>query len=195
MVIAPVFGGREFPRYREMAGRTISPAEFVNRLVADAAREHVQRFTGRFSLHGHSAGGQFAARYLIAHPHLLGEVILSAPSSFPMPDAGIPWPYGMAPAEAGFTPRSAGWLAAATEVPVTVLVGTRDIEPRPPAPGQPGMTRIERAAGWVASMHRHARAHSGVPTIQLVVAEGLDHDEEAMAVPAMELMGGRWHPE
>src|SRR5580658_8261934 len=48
IVVAPVFGGLEFPRYREMLGRTIRPDEFVNLLVEQAAREHIPHFAGRF---------------------------------------------------------------------------------------------------------------------------------------------------
>jgi pimeloyl-ACP methyl ester carboxylesterase len=210
LVLAPVFGGRHFPRYQEMRGRVIAPAEFVDYLVVKAAREHIPRFGGRFHLHGHSAGAQFAARYLVTRPQSLASVVLSAPSAFPMPDAGVPWPDGMAPAAiqdvggsppdgpasalpaAGLIPERDGWLAAAAEVAVTVLVGSRDTEPRPPGPGQPGSTRIERATGWVESMRRHAEARMKTSAIRLVVAEGLDHDEEAMAVPAQQVFARGW---
>jgi pimeloyl-ACP methyl ester carboxylesterase len=191
LVVAPVFGGQDFPCYREMTGRVISPATFVNRLVQKATREHVPRFAGRFALHGHSAGAQFAGRYLVTHPHLLDQVVLSAPSTFPMPDPGIPWPHGMGPA-AGFIPQRAGWLTAASEVAVTVLVGSRDTELRPPGPGQPGSTRIERAAGWVESMRHLAGAGRKTFTIRLVVAEGLGHEEAAMTAPAQEILARQW---
>jgi pimeloyl-ACP methyl ester carboxylesterase len=191
LVVVPVFGGRSFPRYREMAGRVVSAAAFVNHLVEQMAREHLARYAGRFTLHGHSAGAQFAARYLVSHPGFLDQVVLSAPSTYPMPDAGIPWPYGMA-RSAAFVPESAGWLAAASEVRVTVLVGSQDTEPRPDAPGQAGSTRIERASGWIDSMRHHAEARSRTSTIQLVLADGLGHDEEAMTRPAQEILAQGW---
>jgi pimeloyl-ACP methyl ester carboxylesterase len=210
IVVAPVFGGQEFPRYREMLGRTMRPDEFVNLLVEQAAREHIPHFAGRFSLHGHSAGAQFAARYLVTHPERLDEVVLSAPSTFPMPDPGIPWPHGMATARihddigsrssgaasghasAEFAPAPIGWLTAASTVSVTVLVGSRDTEQRPPAPGQEGSTRIGRATEWAESMRRHAQASKRTATIRFVMAEGFDHDEEAMAVPAQKILARRW---
>jgi len=210
LILAPVFGGWHFPRYQEMLGRAISPAEFVTHLVQNAAREHIPRFEGRFNLHGHSAGAQFAARYLVTRPQSLAQVVLSAASTFPMPDASVPWPHGMAPAAiqgvsrspadrsasarpvAEFIPERAGWLAAATEVAVTVLVGSQDTEPRPRAPGQPGSTRIERATRWAESMRHHAEAWMKTSTIRLVVAEGLDHDEAAMAVPAQQIFARGW---
>ncbi|HEY3954083.1 MAG TPA: hypothetical protein VGM53_11960 [Streptosporangiaceae bacterium] len=194
IIVAPAFGGHEFPIYREMLGRSIQPDEFVNLLVDKVAREHIRPFNGQFSFHGHSAGAQLAARYLVTHPRRLDEVILSAPSTFPMPDPQIPWPHGMDTARRReFTPRTAGWLAAASEVSVTVLVGSRDTGPRPPAPGQRGSTRLERASGWVDSMCRHAHSRNRAATIRLVIAEGLDHDEEAMAASAQEILAQRWH--
>lgn len=210
IVMAPVFGGQAFPRYREMLGRTIRPDELVNLLVERAAREHIPHFAGRFSLHGHSAGAQFAARYLVTHPERLDEVVLSAPSTFPMPDPRIPWPNGMATARihdyvgsrtseaasgrasAEVIPEPVGWLTAASAVSVTVLVGSRDTEQRPPAPGQEGSTRIGRATAWVESMRRYAQASKRTATIRFVLAEGFDHDEKAMAVPAQEVLAHRW---
>jgi pimeloyl-ACP methyl ester carboxylesterase len=193
VIVAPAFGGQEFPLYREMLGRSINPDQFVNLLVDKAGREHIPRFAGHFSLHGHSAGAQFAARYLVTHPGRLDGVVLSAPSTYPMPDPAIPWPSGMGQAQGReSTPEAAGWLTAASEVPVTVLVGSRDTEQRPPAPGQRGSTRIERATAWVESMRRHAKASRKVPVIRLVLAEGFDHDEEAMAAPAQEILTREW---
>jgi pimeloyl-ACP methyl ester carboxylesterase len=211
IIVAPAFGGRDFGGYRELAGRRIDADEFVNSLVDAAASEHIPHFGGQFSLHGHSAGAQFASRYLVTHPERLAAVVLSAPSAYPFPDPALPWPNGMAavvrnelsgtPADgkaahqaAGsvFTPRPAGWLAAASEVPVSVLAGSRDTEPRPAEPGQHGSTRIERALAWVTSMRRYAEAHDRPSTVRLVLAEGLDHDEAAMAIPAQEILARNW---
>jgi hypothetical protein len=138
-------------------------------------------------------------------------VVLSAPGAYPWPDPALPWPNGMAPvlrdelsgsaadgkapdqaAGSVFAPRPAGWLEAASDVFVRVLVGSRDTEPGPVEPGQRGTTRIERATEWVASMNRHATANDRAPAIQLIRAEGLDHDEAAMAVPAQEILARRW---
>jgi hypothetical protein len=41
-------------------------------------------------------------------------------------------------------------------------------------------------------MHLHARANGKVPSIRLVCAEGLDHDEAAMAIPAQQLLASDW---
>jgi pimeloyl-ACP methyl ester carboxylesterase len=191
IVLAPAFGGWDFGRYQEMLGAGVAPDEFVNDLVARTAAAHLSRFDGSFSLHGHSAGAQFAARYLIAHPGRLEQVILSAPSTYPFPDPATAWPYGRGAAP-GFTPDPAGWLAAASQVSVGVLVGSRDTEWRWPEPGQPGETRLERAVAWVESMRGQAEAAGRAASVRLVVAEGFDHDEAAMAVPAQEELARGW---
>jgi hypothetical protein len=98
---------------------------------------------------------------------------------------------GKAPDQAAgsvYTPRPSGWLTAASEVSVSVLVGSRDTETQPAEPGQPGSTRIERAIAWVSSMHQHAKTSGRTPMVQLVQVEGLDHDEAAMAIPAQALL-------
>jgi hypothetical protein len=92
-----------------------------------------------------------------------------------------------------FIPRPESWLAAASEVSVSVLVGSRDTESQPPEPGQQGSTRIERAAAWVNSMHGHASASGRTSKIRLIQAEGLDHDEAAMAIPAQEILARKWN--
>ena len=211
VVVAPAFGGSDFGGYRALFGRKVDADELVNAVVDEVAREHVPDFDGRFSLHGHSAGAQFAARYLVAHPERLAAVVLSAPSAYPFPDPAQPWPDGMAPvirddlsgsaadgkapglaAGTVFVPSAAGWLTAASAVPVSVLVGSLDTEPRPAEPGQYGSSRLERAAGWITSMHLHARAHGRTPSIRLVCAAGLDHDEAAMALPAQQILASQW---
>lgn len=211
IIVAPAFGGSDFGGYRALFGRKIDADEFVNAIVDQVAREYLPSFSGRFSLHGHSAGAQFAARYLVTHPGRLEEVVLSAPSAYSFPDPALPWPDGMAavvrdqlsgsradgkaPGQAAgaiFVPRPTGWLAAASEVSVSVVVGSRDTEPRPPEPGQQGSTRIERAIAWVDSMHRYAEANDRASTIRLVQADGLDHDEAAMAIPAQQILAQNW---
>ena len=211
ILIAPAFGGSDFGGYRALFGRKIDADELVTSLVDEVAGKHIPSFSGRFSLHGHSAGAQFAARYLVKRPERLAEVILSAPGTYPFPDPALPWPFGMAPvvrdrlsgtpadgkpadqaAGSVFVPRPEGWLTAASGVSATVLVGGRDTQPQHAEPGQQGATRIERAMAWVTAMSRHAEASNQAPTIRLVRAEGLDHDEAEMAIPAQQILAREW---
>jgi pimeloyl-ACP methyl ester carboxylesterase len=198
ILIAPVLGAGEFAGYREMFGLHIDADEYVNQLVDGSAGPLIPQFDGRFALHGHSAGGQFAVRYLVTHALRLRRVVLSAPSTYPFPDSAVPWPNGMATAirdaqsgsRAGqpYSPDPGGWLRAASEVPVTVLVGSRDTQPRPPSPAQPGTTRLDRAKAWVLAMARVAESNGKSTTVRLMIEPGLDHDEAAIAVPAQRIL-------
>jgi len=210
MLLAPAFGGRNFLHYGQMLGRLIRPDKFIDELVDGPAARLLPHFNGRFNLHGHSAGGQFAARYLVMHADRLDQVILSAPSTYPMPDPGITWPYGMAHGTAkallglvggeeatkeqgaAFVPNPDGWLGAATQTSVTVLVGSRDTETRPPAEGQRGSTRIQRAESWVTAMRQFTALHGKECNIRFVSVQGLAHDEAAMAIPAQKIFAQRW---
>lgn len=190
IILVPAFGGRNFPSYRDMTGRMIGPDEFVDRLIDGPVAGLIPHFNGRFDLHGHSAGAQFAARYLVTHPARLDCVILSAPSTYPMPDVAVAWPFGMA--KSARTPCTDCWLRAATEVAVTVLVGSRDTEERPPAPGQVGSSRLDRAKAWVAAMTKFADTHGRKSSIRFVEVPELGHDEAAMAIPAQSVFAEKW---
>ena len=201
IVLVPALGAGEFAGYREMFGRRIDADEYVNTLVDRSAGPLIHGFDGRFVLHGHSAGGQFAARYLVTHPSRLHRAILSAPSTYPFPDPKVVWPNGMGAvardalsgARAGklYSPDPGGWLRAASEVPVTVLVGSRDTETRPASPGQPGSTRLDRAKAWVLAMTQLAESSRKTSTVHLVIEPGLDHDEATIGVPAQRILAAR----
>jgi pimeloyl-ACP methyl ester carboxylesterase len=188
LVLAPAFGGRNFRGYRGMTGRALAPDEFVDRVIDRVVPRLIPHYDGRLSMHGHSAGAQFAARFLVAHPERLGYVILSAPSTYPMPDALVPWPFGMA--KSPFDPEN--WFRASTEVAVTVLVGSQDTEDRPAAVGQIGLSRLERAKSWVIAMDQFAQTHGRKSLIRLVRAPGLGHDEAEMSVPAQSIFSQQW---
>lgn len=211
IIIVPAFGGRFFQGYRSMFGRHIDADEYVNILVDEVSKQYMTSSSPIFSLHGHSAGAQFAARYLVTHPNRLERVVLSAPSTYPVPNPTVPWPNGMGQVVRNdlddplemiedfrpnrsplFIPRPEGWLEAASIVSVNVLVGSRDTEQRPASLGQPGSTRIDRAMAWVHSMRNLAEASGRTPTVQLMVADGLDHDEMTMTIPAQELFARGW---
>jgi pimeloyl-ACP methyl ester carboxylesterase len=210
LILAPAFGGGCFTGYRQLYGEGIRPDAFVNMLVDGAASEIIPDLNGPFSLHGHSAGAQFAARYLVTQPERVDTVILSAPSTYPMPDPAINWPYGERPAklplsaargtrcgssqhlEAEFTPKMSNWLVAAISVPVTVMVGSKDLEPRPPAPGNRGLTRYDRARQWVLAMNRLAEEANRAATVRFVTVKGIGHDEIGMMEPAQRILEHQW---
>lgn len=182
LVVAPVFGTL-YPDFREGGGA----ADYVVALTQRIIGRYLPDSDGRFALHGHSAGAQFAVRFLVAHADRLSDAIISAPSEYAFPATGVPWPHGAAGA-----PDTADWVAAAARVRVTVLVGSRDLEPRPAAPGHGGATRPERARAWVAAMRQLATDGGIAPTIDLRTIDGVDHDEITMGQAAREILTGHW---
>lgn len=182
ILAAPIFGAH-YDDFRERGGA----ADHLTELVQQIAAHHLPGRDGPFALHGHSAGGQFACRYLVTHPDRLTDAVISAPSEYAFPDPAVPWPHGTAG-----LPETADWIAAATQVRVTVLVGTADLDPRPIAPGHAGATRLERAEAWVTAMRQCAVDNRLHPRINLRQVEGVHHDESSMNRAAQHLLADRW---
>lgn len=182
VLVAPIFGS-DYPDFRS-GGRA---ADYLGSLANNLIARYLPDSDGRFSLHGHSAGAQFAARFLVTHTDRLSEVVLSAPSEYTFPARSWAWPHG-----ASGAPASADWRAAGRNVHVTVLVGINDIESRPPAPGHRAGTRLDRARAWVAAMQQLAGDNGDRSTVALRLIDGVDHDEIAMTDEAMHAFAEYW---
>jgi pimeloyl-ACP methyl ester carboxylesterase len=193
ILIAPAFdqenfGGRDGPLggYRGLFGRRIGADVFVIEIV-----NHYQRLfdatNARFYLYGHSAGGQFVARFIVKHPERIKRAVISAAATYPQPTPDIAWPHGMgelhtiirwgdseSETTVEFNPDPAGWLAAAT-LPVTVVVGLNDLEPQPERVGQQGHTRVAIARNWVNAMNAYAAQHGVEGKMQLSMIPGSGH--------------------
>jgi hypothetical protein len=189
LIVAPVLGGTNFLDYRTLSGRLIDPDVFVNAIIDGPAQHLVPQSQGKFCIHGHSAGAQFAVRYVIAQPHRVQCAVLSAPSTYAMPNPAIPWAFGMGQAPgARAAPSATSWVAAASEAPIDVIVGSKDREPRPDAPGQVGRTRFDRGRAWVGAMNRLAQSAHKASQVHFIEVPGLDHNEPLMAVAARKLL-------
>jgi poly(3-hydroxybutyrate) depolymerase len=195
IVIAPAFddanfgsksGDQALGGYRSLLGRNIAADEFVLGIV-----ERYQSAFGstdaRFYLYGHSAGGQFVARFIVKHPGRVKGAVISAAATYPHPNPDVPWPYGLGEPQAtvqwrepehetalNFAPRPKDYLAAAS-LPVTVIVGLNDLGWQPDRPGQKGNQRFTIAHHWVRDMNRFAAQHGVESNIQLTLIPNLGH--------------------
>lgn len=187
-ILAPPLGSPGFADYRGWrADNGVRPDVYLNEIVTQFVRSGSLASAGdRFSLFGHSAGAQFVARYLVLHASRVTAAVMSAASTFPVPDDSAPWPFGSRGA-----PQNANW-SSACGVSATVCVGANDTEPRPSAPGQPGTTRIDRATAWVAAMRAHAVASGVTPRLNLSIAPGIDHDEIRMSIYGQAELSSLW---
>ncbi|MEO7679289.1 MAG: hypothetical protein ABIS14_01160, partial [Sphingomonas sp.] len=189
LIVAPVLGGADFIDYRTLEGRVVTPDAFVDALADGPVRSALPRSSGRFCIHGHSAGGQFVARFVVAHPDRIECAYLSAPSTYAMPTEIVDWPFGMAPGKSPrVAPSKVSWISAAAGAPVEVIVGSRDVEPRPSAPGQIGTSRLDRGRAWVAAMRSLARKSGRIPNVRFTEVPGLAHEEHRMALAAQTML-------
>jgi poly(3-hydroxybutyrate) depolymerase len=171
ILIVPAFNQEDFSSrlgdhaisgYRGLFGREIGADEWVLRLVEAYQSEYGVSGTP-FYLYGHSAGGQYVARFLVTHPERVKRAVLSAAATYPQTTTQVVWPYGMGELHAeivwdaettrqvDIVPDKDKWLAA-TQVPLTVIVGLNDIVEVPYYPGQQGANRLIRARNWVGDM-------------------------------------------
>ncbi len=194
ILIAPAF---DRPRYRAayggyrgLFGRDIGADEFVERLVS-AERDNFTITEDKLLLYGHSAGGQFACRFLMMHPDRVQAVILSAPGRYAFPDPAAPWPYGI-----GRFDRMLVWekdsskiskrevvealpaeqITQAAMTPIAVLVGADDLEAQPSRPAHDGATRVELAQQWVRDMKKVAVSQGKQPRITLELIPNVGHN-------------------
>lgn len=187
--------------------------EFLENILAD-----VERVTGlpagrRFLLYGHSAGGQFANRFLVRHPHRVAGAALAAPGRYAFPDPDVAWHYGMGrlrheahwdiadetlPVEAD--PDPDGWLEAAC-LPVTVVVGDEDTDPQPCRPGHceddwgDEATRIQIGRRWVERMNDLAERNGCRGRVGFRLVPGAGHHSTGLDDACQEVLRAVLRPE
>ncbi|MCI2419338.1 alpha/beta hydrolase [Saccharopolyspora sp. K220] len=120
--------------------------------IVDEVGERFNTETKKFYLHGFSGGGQFAHRFLYAHPDRLAGISIGAPGRITQLDDSLPWWLGTG----GFAERFGVEIdiEAVRRVPVQMVVGGDDVESweinNPGGPNwmdgveKTGSTRIER---------------------------------------------------
>jgi predicted esterase len=196
ILIAPAFNQQDFSSrfgdqamsgYRGLFGREIGADEWVLRLV----KAHQQAFGSAvepFYLYGHSAGGQFTARFLVTHPELVKKAVISSAATYPQPSTAVNWPFGLGELHAEIEwdsdtvnqvdviPDKQKWLAA-TQIPLTVIVGLNDLAELPLEyiPGQKGKNRLTIARNWIRDMAEFAEANGLESRFKLEIIPGKGH--------------------
>ena len=140
----------------------------------------------RFYLYGHSAGGQFTARFLVTHPDRIERAVITSAATYPQPDPQVAWPFGLGELHTQITwdetttrqvdvvPDQATWLAA-TQRPLTVIVGLMDTSELPAYPGQKGTDRYTIGSHWVDDMAAFAAANDLTSQIRFEAIPGIGH--------------------
>jgi pimeloyl-ACP methyl ester carboxylesterase len=173
ILIAPAFNQEDFSSrrgdhamsgYRGLFGREIGADEWVLRLV----KAHQGAFGSAnegFYLYGHSAGGQFTGRFLVTHPESVKKAVITAAATYPQPNA-----------EVDIVPDKQKWLAA-TQIPLTVIVGLNDTAELPLSliPGQKGKNRYVIARNWVQDMAAFAEENGLESRVKFDIIPGQGH--------------------
>jgi poly(3-hydroxybutyrate) depolymerase len=201
ILIVPTFNQQDFSSrrgdhalggYRGLFGREIDADQWVIRLV----EAHQQAFSSTnesFFLYGHSAGGQFTARFIVTHPELVQKAVISAAATYPQPSTELTWPFGMGKLhtdiewepetinQVDVQPDKQAWLMA-TQIPLIVIVGLNDTAELPLEyiPGQKGKDRITIARNWVRDMADFAKANGEASRFKYEVIPGVGHSMSAL---------------
>jgi pimeloyl-ACP methyl ester carboxylesterase len=183
----PNFGGIAGPGggYRGMWGREVNADVFVNTIVHKYTVAYPS-YDGRFYLFGHSAGGQFASRYLVTHPDRVVGAVITAAGTFAYPDPDRGWTAGMGRYRRAelwgravdYQPDPAGWLKAAT-LPVTAIVGALD-----------DAAHTGGAANWVEQMNAYAEQHGKTGRVKLRLVPKIGHNSRKLTPAAIAAMFG-----
>jgi pimeloyl-ACP methyl ester carboxylesterase len=196
ILIAPAFNQEDFSSrrgdhamsgYRGLFGREIGADEWVLRLVR-AHQQALGSANEQFYLYGHSAGGQFTGRFLVTHPESVKKAVITAAATYPQPTTEVAWPFGMGELHTDIewdadtiknvdiVPDKQKWLAA-TQIPLTVIVGLNDTAELPPSliPGQKGRNRYVIARNWVQDMAAFAEASGLESRFQFEIIPGQGH--------------------
>lgn len=212
ILIAPAFNQEDFSSrrgdhalggYRGLFGREIQADEWVLRLVT-AYRHAFGAVNEQFYLYGHSAGGQFVARFLVTHPEFVKKAVITSAATYPQPDRAVAWPFGMGELHADIewdtgtikhvdiVPYRQKWLAA-TQIPLTVIVGLNDTAELPSAliPGQKGRNRYVIAQNWVKDMAAFAETNGLKSHFKLEIIPGKGHSMSGLLPYAQEALLSR----
>ena len=139
-------------------------------VLLDMVKEMKDRYSridaDKFFLFGHSGGGQYVERFLLAHPEKLKAVSIGAPGrpTFIDPDTDYFW--GTRNFREIFDKDLD--LDRIREVPVQITVGEKDVKFIGESPY--GNCRVER----MKSLQKNFLEH-GVRTVELEILPGLEH--------------------
>ena len=202
VIAAPEFSSRYWPRAAaynlgDIAAHPHDPAKWSYSAVEHLFDEIAEGRTG-YVLFGHSAGGQFVHRMALFLPGARATMMVAAnPGWYTMPEwradqAKDPFPYSLVGSPAGESS-----LRQALGRPLTLMLGTQDVDPRhkdlehSPGADREGMNRFERGHAFFAASQEAARALDVPLAWKLVEVRGVAHSGSRMSRAAADSLFGK----
>lgn len=204
IVVAPIFDNENyacskpgaFGGYRTLTGRIVGADVFLHEIVERYEKMNPE-YDGRFFIFGHSAGAQFANRYVVRHPKRVLGALISSPAWFSFPDENQRWAEGMGARKGKFkwgdtderinvdvAPDPQTWLDA-SKIPITVIVGELDTDELKDT----GKTHVSQAKDWVQQMNSFAASRNVTSQIKLKVVDGVGHNYGKLTRAGMKDLG------
>lgn len=201
LLVVPEFSRKGFPGSNaynlgsvyDDKGRRQPPSQWSFSAIEplfDAVRERHGLVVERYSIYGHSAGGQFVHRFLMHVPEArVARAVAANAGWYTLPDFSVDWPYGLN--GSAVTPVG---LVHALGLELTILLGDADTERstenlrQSPEAAVQGPHRLARGYYFFAA-GRRAAAHRQVPIRwKLGEVKGADHDNARMAPVAVQFL-------
>jgi len=198
LLIVPEFSEKDFPKSRNYNlgnvfardGQPVPAPTWsftaIEKLF-DEIRHRYQMTPVSFGLYGHSAGGQFVHRFLMHMPDArVSRAVVANAGWYTLPDFEVAYPYGLMNSRV-----TAAGVAAALQLPVTILLGDRDTDTnaenlrQTPEAAKQGPNRLARGFYFFESA-RVAAGRLSVPfSWHLSTVRGAGHNNALMAPVAI----------
>ncbi len=194
LLVVPEFSKEQFPGEEgyiygntvDVAGRPVPREQWSFSMIEpvfDAVRARTGNRTERYSIYGHSAGSQFVQRFIYFVPAArVDRVVIANAGWYMLPDLSTAFPYGLKN-----TPVTEADLRHALALPMTVLLGTADIDPHhkllrhTPESDAQGMFRLARGKFFFAQAEAAAKARKLPVVWRLDTAPDIAHSDAGMA--------------
>lgn len=198
MLVVPEFSEKDFPGSRgynlgyleDRKGKARPRSRWAFSAIEpifDEIRKRYDITTSRYAIYGHSAGAQFVHRFIFHVPGArVSQAVPANAGWYMMPDYQAGIPYGL-----GGSIVTPEMLAAAMAMPVTVLLGDKDIDPEDPNLRQTaeamaqGAYRLARGQKFFEVAGSWAERAAVPFNWKLALVSGADHDNRLMAPAAV----------
>ena len=162
-VIAPEFNEMNWRNYQQVVRRSRADLALIG-LMQKMRTTGIWQ-TQHFDLAGYSGGAQFAHRFAMLYPHLIGKLTASAAGWYTFPD-GAPFPYGLgdpANSRKKWGSRIRARFCEFLTIPIDVAVGALDTKIDKATRSfsdldlQQGINRFQRGQNWVNALNKAAK--------------------------------------